>query len=83
MADQDRRRRFAARLKRLLDVAVEQKNVSGGVSLARLVMDLEGWRITPSKEDPPQPTPTPDMSNLLLTAGLDTAPAEKEIQHGH
>jgi hypothetical protein len=66
LADIDRRRRFAGRLKKLIDVAIEQKNVSGGASLARQVMILEGWISPNSKDDlqqePGQPT---DVSSLL------------------
>ena len=65
MAEQDRKTRFAGRLKRLLDVAVEQKNVSGGASIARLVCQLEGWLPTPSKDEPAETIPAADMQALL------------------
>lgn len=64
LAEQDRKTRFASRLKQLIPVAVETKNVQGAVALARLIMRLEGW-LDP-KDDPPEPQqPSPDMSRLL------------------
>jgi hypothetical protein len=66
LADQHRRIRFAQRLKQLIPVAVEQKNISGAISLARLIMVLEGWLPSNSRDAQPDPqSPAPDMSKLI------------------
>lgn len=64
MADIDRRVRFAGKCKQLLDVAIETRNVSAGVALARLIMRLNGW-LDKSEELPETPQPAPDMTALL------------------
>lgn len=70
MADLDRKRRFAARLQKYLPVAAEMKDVRSIIALARLVMALNSWEVSPSKDDQPDPqTPAPDMSRLLDSLG--------------
>lgn len=75
MADQDRRRRFAGRLQRLLSTAIEEKAIREGVSLARLIMQLNGWNPEPNREDPQEaPAPASDVRRLLES--LDPQPTQ-------
>lgn len=63
MSDLTRKQRYIGLVRSLLKVAIEQKQVTAGAGLARLIARLEGWD---KEQDPPGEKPAPvDLSGLL------------------
>jgi hypothetical protein len=65
MAEIDRRRRLAGRMKALLPVAIQEKQTKEAISICRLIMALEQWDLKGTHEVEPAPAPAPDMGPLL------------------
>jgi hypothetical protein len=75
MAERHQKIRHAARVRKLLDVAIEMKNVQAGIALSRQIMQLYGWLPTPTKaeDEPEAPAPAAtDMSHLLASINGST-----------
>jgi hypothetical protein len=67
MSEITRKQRHIGMLRRLLSVAIEQKNVSAGLGIARQIARLEGWDTSKEPEPAPIPEQAPrvDLSPLL------------------
>lgn len=69
----DRKRRLAALLRPHLKVALELKALKEAISLAKLIILLEGFgKVEDDTPDPPTP-PSPELSRLLESAGIEVS----------
>lgn len=65
MSYADRKQRQIGRLRRLLDAAIETKNISGGIQISKLIIALEGWSSFPKDEPQEAAQQAADLSSLL------------------
>lgn len=78
MADLHRKRRHIALLRQLLKVAIAERNVSAGSSLARLIARMEGWDTAKDPEPPVGIAAQEDIVALLAKLSTGREPHESQ-----